>query len=293
MYHFDSAAHIGNWVEITDDYYRTYNSYGNIMPMHTNSAFGRMENAGWCEGGIIVPYWYWQYTGDSTLIEKNWDQMCAFVDKQADTGVGMTLGDWNGISGEGANGAYVRRVFNIYVNRLMAKMARGLGKDADAARYEAAVTRKVALAATQTGSNCMGTAQTAYSWALRLGINPAGYTRETIGADLAASVENKDNAVSRNRGEYTVGVGFLGVNLVMPELSESGYSDTAYGLMLSRNMYSPAYSVACGSNTMWERWDMWNPTRGYMVDNTSYNHYSYGAASEWLYEYMLGIQKDE
>ncbi|MDR0382347.1 MAG: family 78 glycoside hydrolase catalytic domain [Oscillospiraceae bacterium] len=293
MYHFDSALLIGNYISIMDDYYQTYNSYGNIMPMHTASFFSRMENAGWCDAGIIVPYWYWQYTGDSSLIERYWDTMCKYVDKQGDTGVMMTLGDWNGVSGEGANGAFVRRIFNIYDNYLMAKMARYLGKEEDTARYEANLARKIPLAAAQTGSNGMGTAQTAYAWALKLGIYDSEAQRQAIAAALADSVWNRNQSVSEKRGENTVGVGFLGVNVVMPALSDSGYGAAAYDLMLSSNMYSPAYSVSRGANTMWERWDMWTPERGYLIDNTSYNHYSYGAASEWIYEYLLGIQKDE
>lgn len=289
MYHFDAARFIGNYIDIMDDYYQTYNGYGNIMPMHTASAFSKMENAGWCDAGIILPYAYWQYTGDTSLILRYWDTMTHYVDKQGPTGIGFSLGDWNGVPGEGANTAFVRRVFFIHVNGLMSEMAAALGKDAESVMYRENAEDGISLA---LDSNQMGVAQTALAWSLKLGIYEDEEHRLELAEKLALSVKNENQSISDKRGEDTLSVGFLGVNVLLPALSENGYADVAYDLMMSTNMYSFLYSVSKGSNSIWEQWDMWDEERGYLVDDTSYNHYSYGAASEWVYEYMVGIQKD-
>jgi len=316
MYHFDSSLLIGKYIDSMDDYYKTYNGYGNIMPMHTASAFSMMEGSGWADAGIIVPYAYWQYTGDISLISAYWDNMRLYVDKQSATGLSYSLGDWNGIRGEAATTGFMTRAFNIYINDLMAQMASALGKQADTEKYaqntetkrQAAIDRYVnavgdVLCATVDGSSGLygsepnaanvftDNSQTALSWALKLKLYNTEEQRQGLAANLAASIKNTGQSISERRGENTLATGFLGVNVLLPAVSEF-HSDAAYDLMMSTNMYSPAYSVACGANSMWESWTMWRPESGYVVGSTSYNHYSYGAASEWIYEYMLGIQKD-
>lgn len=59
-------------------------------------------------------------------------------------------------------------------------------------------------------------------------------------------------------------------------------------------MPSWLFSVVNGSTTIWERWN------AYSIENSfgpytmnSFNHYSYGACIEWMYEYMSGINQDE
>lgn len=286
MYHYDAARFIENYIHIMDDYYQSYDGYGNIMPKHTSST---TLNSGWSDAGIIIPYAYWQYTGDKSLILKYWNSMTDYVDRQEPTGLDISLGDWKGVPGEGANTDYVRRIFYIHINGLMSEMAKAIGNDSLAIMYRENAEEGIYQA---LESNRMGIAQTALAWSLKLGIYKDEDHRKELADILAKSVRNENQSISQNREENTLSVGFLGVNVLLPALSENGYADVAYDLMMSTNMYSFLYSVSKGSNTMWEQWDMWTEDRGYLVDDTSYNHYSYGAASEWVYEYMVGIQKD-
>ncbi|MBQ7901941.1 MAG: hypothetical protein IJ365_08285, partial [Clostridia bacterium] len=55
------------------------------------------------------------------------------------------------------------------------------------------------------------------------------------------------------------------------------------------------YSVTTGSTTIWESW---YALRVYAdgsskANGESFNHFSYGAVSEWLYRYVLGIERDD
>jgi len=50
------------------------------------------------------------------------------------------------------------------------------------------------------------------------------------------------------------------------------------------------YSTSVGATTTWESWNGYTVENGY--DGNSKNHFSYGAPVEWIYEYLLGIQKD-
>ena len=44
---------------------------------------------------------------------------------------------------------------------------------------------------------------------------------------------------------------------------------------------------------MWERWDGWDPIKGFQDPGmNSFNHYAFGAIAEWIYGYLSGIRWD-
>lgn len=307
MYHFDSARVLSNYTEIMNDFANTYGNYANIMPMHTNSFFSKLIGAGWADAGVIIPWVYYQQTGDLTLAKTYWSEMTKYTDTVYSKGHSYSLGDWMGI-GESSGTPFTANVYNILVQELMSKMADGLGYEEDAAKYaqnaenkrQATIEKYVTeqgdvLSATADGGGdgFVDNAQTALAWCIKLKLYNTEQQRQGIAANLAASVKNENHSISANRGENTLSTGFLGVNVLLPALSEGGMSGTAYDLMLNTDLYTFLYSVAHGATTIWESWDIWTEESGYDTSNISQNHYSYGAASEWLYEYLLGIQKDE
>jgi alpha-L-rhamnosidase len=74
-------------------------------------------------------------------------------------------------------------------------------------------------------------------------------------------------------------------------LSDNGYTDIAYDLLLQESYPSWLYPVKMGATTIWERWD------GEKTDSTfqdpgmnSFNHYAYGAIGDWMYRVSAGIE---
>jgi alpha-L-rhamnosidase len=74
-------------------------------------------------------------------------------------------------------------------------------------------------------------------------------------------------------------------------LSDNGYTDVAYDLLLQESYPSWLYPVKMGATTIWERWD------GQKTDSTfqdpgmnSFNHYAYGAIGDWMYRVSAGIE---
>jgi alpha-L-rhamnosidase len=74
-------------------------------------------------------------------------------------------------------------------------------------------------------------------------------------------------------------------------LSDFGYTDVAYDLLLQQTYPSWLYPVKMGATTIWERWD------GQKTDSTfqdkgmnSFNHYAYGAIGDWMYRVSAGIE---
>ncbi|WP_270739929.1 family 78 glycoside hydrolase catalytic domain [Massilioclostridium coli] len=310
MYHYDSAAFMNNYVEIMNDFYDQHNFYGDVMPYMYYCGGNKGQSCGWGDAGIIIPYYFYLQTGDKTLIQKYWNQMSECVNSifnsttmepdQYNTGyTGVAFGDWLGIEISGYS--FMTACFTVYLNELMAQMADIIGEDATIFKDNAEMMREYTinrfvdeegniLSATMDdgktlafgGAVMVDNAQTALAWALKLGLYHTEEQKQTMVNNLTASVQNKDSSIRGDYGENTIATGFLGVNILLPSLSESGENETAFDLMTSTNLASFLYSVTTGATSIWENW----------TGGGSRNHYSYGAASEWLYEYAAGIQKD-
>ena len=77
-------------------------------------------------------------------------------------------------------------------------------------------------------------------------------------------------------------------------LSDYGYTDLAYTLLLKKEYPSWLYPVTKGATTIWEHWDgimengdFWD------VKMNSYNHYAYGSVTDWVYTVSAGIRTVE
>ena len=88
--------------------------------------------------------------------------------------------------------------------------------------------------------------------------------------------------------------GFIGTAYLLHTLSEGGYMDLAYSLLLREEYPSWLFSLKKGATTVWEHWD------GVMADGSfwsddmnSFNHYSYGAVMDWVYGVAAGIKPVE
>jgi alpha-L-rhamnosidase len=88
--------------------------------------------------------------------------------------------------------------------------------------------------------------------------------------------------------------GFLGTPVLNHALSDFGYPELAYQLLLNKRYPSWLYPVTMGATTIWERWDGVRPDGTFQtVGMNSFNHYAYGAIGNWLYRYVAGIAIDE
>lgn len=84
--------------------------------------------------------------------------------------------------------------------------------------------------------------------------------------------------------------GFVGTPYSCLVLSENGYSDISYQLLLNEDYPSWLYAVNQGATTVWERWNSVLPDGSMNPQGmNSLNHYAYGSILEWLYSNVLGI----
>ncbi|MCL1787408.1 MAG: hypothetical protein FWG38_05430, partial [Defluviitaleaceae bacterium] len=205
-------------------------------------------------------------------------------------GVGL-LGDWLATE-TGTDNDLIFNAIATYIHRLMAHMAAAIGQKSDAEkfadRYEAlrqVWTRTFICPTTGKARALDGSVndtQCAYAMPLAFGLLSGEAKRQ-----MAAHLNRKTMAL-----DYTLTTGFLGTGAICQALSENGYTDTAYRLLLQTKYPSWLYSVTQGATTIWERWNSYTTHSGFGGNNSmnSFNHYSLGAVGAWLMGHALGIQ---
>lgn len=264
--------------------------------------------AGWSDAGVIIPGTSWMQTGDTKVVEQNWDAMTRYLDAIERTNpdhlwrnnAGIGFGDW--LSPEGPTRfELVATAYWAYDVSLMRQMAHALGKT-DAEAHYAALFDQIRtafqkefvgsdgfVAGADTGASPFGVinnpdakakggdTQTGYVLALHMRLVP-----ESMRSAVAQHLVNK---IDQNHG--LLGTGFLGTPYLLAVLTETGHRDLAYRLLLNTQYPSWGYLVDHGATTMWERWN------GDQMRNdpsmNSYNHYAYGAVADWIYRYAAGI----
>ena len=138
--------------------------------------------------------------------------------------------------------------------------------------------------------------QTALLWMLKLGYYTSDEMKDEAIRLLVKNIKNEDpdpSSIRAQYGENTLSVGFLGSNVITPVLTDIGYSDVSYDLLLNDSMPSWLFEVKAGATTIWERWNSYDPENGFGdQEMNSFNHFSYGSVVEWMYQYMVGIDSD-
>ena len=98
--------------------------------------------------------------------------------------------------------------------------------------------------------------------------------------------------VKSNGNKLTTG--FVGTPYLLHVLSDNGYSELAYTLLLQTEYPSWLYPITKGATTIWEHWDGVKPDGSFWSsDMNSFNHYAYGAVGDWMYGAAAGIRTDE
>lgn len=292
--------------------------------------FGQYGNEpmrlGWADAGVIVPYQMFKQFGDRRIVDENWAAMEKFVARVNETKYAHAAvaaechnyqwNDWLSLTKlescpykpeysafeKGADGRnhpkadallywdYLGGCYWRWDALLMAEMAEGTGRAADAAKYRvmadaARAYLKQTFFATEDGTilPVFKGMQTPALFALKLGLVEGEAKARTI-ADLEASID---------AGGGTLHTGFLGTSIVMDTLTENGLVARAYSLLLNHNFPGWLYSVDQGATTIWERWNSYTKKDGFgPAGMNSFNHYAYGAVLAWIYKTAAGIAAD-
>lgn len=240
----------------------------------------------WGDASCICPWQLYESYGRQEILSENFDMMKRWVDyigkvtQEEDLWVGGEhFGDWLALDAPygsykgSSRDAFIASAYYANSVDILVKSGRILGYDMSG--YEA-LYQRILGKFRKTFPECRTQTEYVLSLAFHLAEDA-----EKNAAELAAKI----------RMDGQMMTGFLGTHKLLHVLSEYGYSDLAYDLLLRESYPGWLYSVSLGATTVWEHWDGISETgKFWSTDMNSFNHYAYGSVIDWLYEKACGIR---
>ncbi|MDR1810292.1 MAG: glycoside hydrolase family 78 protein, partial [Prevotella sp.] len=291
-YNADVLPFFRKWAKDVRDSQQPDGTYPSVVPDNWNVGYGRTA---WAEAGIIVPWNMYLMYGDSRLLDEHYASMEKFMDwmatRQFDgylyNGGDTQYGDW--LAYEATDARFISVCYYAYAAQLMTKIAAALDKTPDVAKYQTLYNNIKSEFQRRYLNSRNGTltvsSQTSHLLALQYDLFPDSAKTQAALTVLTGKIQSNGNKLS---------TGFVGTGILNQTLSEYGANDVAYTLLLQRENPSWLYSVDQGATTIWERWNSYTIASGFGDPGmNSFNHYSYGAVSEWLFRFVAGIEASE
>ena len=164
--------------------------------------------------------------------------------------------------------------------KTVSHMAEILGKEEDAKRYRKLAERICGVYCTyligEDGVIQDGH-QAPYVRALSLGLYRDEAQKEALLRQLMVEIEKNGDCLN---------TGFLSTPFLLPVLVDHGHKDAAFRILEQTKNPSWLHAVELGATTILEEWS------GMDHFKASFNHYSYGAVCEFLFNYVAGISPE-
>ncbi|MBC8543051.1 family 78 glycoside hydrolase catalytic domain [Bianquea renquensis] len=290
LINFGSQAFWTKWMGDVRDAQRPAGSIPVVIPS-TGWGYNSMNGPDWASALTTVPWMLYLYHRDVTALRENYEAIrshCEFMLSMADGYlVHYGLGDWcppfdgPAISANMSSFKCPTEVTdNAYFHssvRTLARMARILGYEEDASRYEE-VADEIRGAFRRAYYDpetklVAGDCQTATAAMLYHGLAFPEEQAELLDV-LLKQIERQD---------WHIDFGVLGMKAVMHTLGSMGRSDVGYRMLAQRSYPSVSCWIEQGATTMWECWN----------GGGSHNHQVFSDFSAFLYKYIGGISPDE
>ncbi len=262
----------------------------------------------WADAVIICPWWIYQSYGDTRILEDRWSNMTRFMDWMKNSypdfirpkpgAKWQGYGDWLSI-GATTPPALIGTAFFAYDANLMSKMAKAIGKTAEAEEYAKLFEQARAAWNARFVHNGGARVESASSNSIyeELGVKPSGQPATSGAAAISSSLAVQSQtayvlalhfdllpedlrppvfeALVRDieAHDMHLSTGFVGTPYLNHVLTRFGRADVAYALLKQKTFPSWLFPVTHGATTMWERWDGWTPEKGFNdAGMNSYNH---------------------
>ncbi len=282
-YNYDVEKFFRKWLRDLAADQRENGAVGPVIPDYLPND---RESAAWGDAATICPWQIYQTYGTEEVLSEQFESMKKWVDYITSstndeflwTG-GVHYGDWLGL--DAPSGSYkgstreefVASAFYAYSTELLIKSGKVIG--IDVAEYE------------KLYENIVNKFRETYT----------EYTTQTenilaVWFGLAEDLQGTADKLAKMIKESGVQMqtGFVGTPYILHVLSNYGYTELAYSLLLRREYPSWLYPIDKGATTIWEHWDGIMENGDFWSDNmNSFNHYAYGAVADWIYEQAGGI----
>jgi len=259
-----------------------------IAPEYTVFKNGFRDSPEWGSAGVIIPWMYYEWYGDNTLIKEYYQVMKHYTDylsSQANDYILMHgLNDWYdygpkpaGISQNTPPGITSTGHYFMCAD-YMAKSAALLNKKEDESKYTL-LAENISKAFNKAffdpvtkrygkGSQC------SYSIPLFLDIVPEEHKIAVLD-NLVKAIEEKD---------WKLSTGDIGNRYLYQTLAINGLDEIMYRMHNHKDVPGYGFQIDLGVTTLTEQWD---PRRGH-----SWNHFMMGQIEEWFWKSLAGIRPD-
>ena len=249
-------------------------------------------SVGWSDIGVLLPYRFWKKHGDRQILTEYYDRMkkyAAFMTRRGSLDgvvrLGQSYGEWAEPADVKPNDwkdmvlphPEVSTAYTAYVLRCMAEIAEELRRPEDAAKYRT-VSETCRAAYQKALGNDLDTDRQA------LLVRPLAF--DLLTKEQTAYAKKRLVDALEHYG-WRLGTGFLSTPLILEVLAEIDI-EAAYRLLENEEMPGWLFMPKAGATTIWESWEGTEAQGGI----ASLNHYSKGAAVEWLFKTMCGIRVD-
>ena len=285
---FDAERFFDKWLNDVAAEQHADGYVGPVVPDVVTGLKNRgTASAAWGDATTIVPWEVYRAYGNRELLRRQFPSMCKWVDyigtitTTPDLWTGCWhYADWLGL--DAPSGSYkgasredfIASAFYAHSTALVIKAGKVLGEDVSA--YEALHARIVdafrkAFPEYQTQTECILAAH------FHLAEEPQRAADRLAEMVREAGVQLK--------------TGFVGTPYILHVLSDYGYAELAWELLLRQEYPSWLYPITKGATTIWEHWDGIMQDGGFWSrDMNSFNHYAYGSVADWMYGVAAGIQ---
>lgn len=286
-YNYDTEQFYFKWLNDLAADQREDGAVGFVIP---DLLQAEKPSAAWGDAATIVPWEVYLAYGDAGVLSRQFDSMKRWVNyitnattKQYLWAGGEHFADWLGL--DAPVGSYkgstreelIATAFYAFSTELVIKAGKVLREDVS---YYEDLYRKIKAAFQEAYPVYLTQTECVLAAHFRLAKDPAA-----AAAQLAQMVHEAGDKLQ---------TGFVGTPYLLHVLSDHGYVDLAYTLLLRREYPSWLYPVLKGATTIWEHWDGIMEDGGFWsTDMNSFNHYAYGSVLDWLYGVAAGIRPVE
>lgn len=249
---------------------------------------GFRDSPEWGSASVILPWMYYLYYGDDSLIDNYYDVMKGYVDYLSSTASGHIvshgLGDWYDYHGEKAGFSkntpvpLVATAHYYWDLTLLSKAAVMVGKSADATYYHelsASVKETFNKMFFDEKTGQYGSGSQA-SNAIPLFFDMVDrQNRDRVLANLVKDIRKHGNRLT---------TGDVGNRYLFQTLAQNDLNELMYLMHNHEDVPGYGFQVKFGATTLTEQWD---PRQG-----TSWNHFMMGQIDEWFFAWLAGIQPD-
>ena len=293
-YNFDVERFFEKWLADLRTEQRRWGAVPHVIPDVFDIDYN--TSAAWADAATVCPWQIYLSYGNKAIIEKSLESMkkyIRYIEHNSRDGIwseSWHFGDWLNLDGsspedcsKGTEKNLIATAYYIYSSAILIKAMELCGEDA----AEQKAKREASIAAFRREYMENGRVKPEF----------ATQTACVLAVYFGISDDISETAAQLNELVLECGhlkTGFVGTPYLLHALSDNGYKETAYSLILREEYPSWLFSVKMGATTIWEHWDgMREDGTMWSTSMNSFNHYAYGAVADWMYGDMAGINIDE